>query len=137
MDDEEKMLGGRVEQVEAADLSGKREQVPDAKLSNPEDHWHLHAICIHLPTDYEPYGYRVRDGSDCSCGCRWWLPLQIHSSDWGVCVNPRSPRCGLLTFEHQGCQFFEEDPELDKKVEAQIAELSQQARSRREEQQPK
>jgi hypothetical protein len=52
-------------------------------------------------------------------------------------VNPRSPRCGLLTFEHQGCQFFEEDPELDKQVEAQVAELNQLAKSRREANQPK
>jgi len=29
--------------------------------------------------------------------------------DWGVCVNPASPRAGLLTFEHQGCEQFEHD----------------------------
>jgi hypothetical protein len=29
--------------------------------------------------------------------------------DWGVCVNPVSPRVGLLTFEHQGCPQFEQD----------------------------
>jgi hypothetical protein len=27
--------------------------------------------------------------------------------DWGVCANPVSPRVGLLTFEHQGCEQFE------------------------------
>jgi len=26
--------------------------------------------------------------------------------DWGVCANPKSPRAGLLTFEHQGCPEF-------------------------------
>jgi len=26
--------------------------------------------------------------------------------DWGVCANPKSPRAGLLTFEHQGCPAF-------------------------------
>ena len=26
--------------------------------------------------------------------------------DWGVCGNPESHRCGLLTFEHQGCREF-------------------------------
>jgi len=135
MDPDSKLFGERIEQIEAADLNGKRDEVTQSKLGNPKDHWHLHAICIHLPTDYEPYGYRVRDGHDCSCGCRWWLPLEVHPGDWGVCVNPRSPRCGLLTFEHQGCQFYEEDPELDKKVEAQIAELNQLAKSRREEKQ--
>jgi len=29
------------------------------------------------------------------------------SFDWGVCIAPRSPRSGLLTFEHHGCEFFE------------------------------
>ncbi len=33
--------------------------------------------------------------------------------DWGVCANPRSPRAGLLTFEHQGCEFFEYDERID------------------------
>ena len=38
-------------------------------------------------------------------------PLNL---DWGVCINPRSPRSGLLTFEHQGCEFFEyDDTEVD------------------------
>jgi hypothetical protein len=27
--------------------------------------------------------------------------------DWGVCTNPKSPRVGLLTFEHMGCEFYE------------------------------
>src|SRR5262245_5658604 len=112
--------------VPAANLEGKRTEGELAKLGEPKTHEHLLAICIRLPTDYEPYGYRVRDGADCSCGCKWWLPLQFLPSDWGVCVNPRSPRCGLLTFEHQGCQFFDEDPELDAKVEALIEECNKQ-----------
>jgi len=29
-------------------------------------------------------------------------------SDWGICANPKSPRAGLLTFEHQGCPQFRE-----------------------------
>lgn len=89
------------------DLSGKQERSEHATLAAPADHWHLHAVCIKLPTDFEPYGFRVRDGADCSCGCRWWLPLQQLPVDWGVCSNPRSPRCGLLTFEHQGCPEFD------------------------------
>ena len=127
------IIGGRKEQIEAADLTGKREEGSSRKLGDPKDHWHLHAVCIHLPTDYEPYGYRVRDGNDCSCGCKWWLPLVEHPGDWGVCANPRSPRCGLLTFEHQGCQVFENDPTLDEKVEAQIAQLNELAQQRRKE----
>jgi hypothetical protein len=137
MSKEDELVEGKTERIAAADLSGRREQGSQPRLGEPTAHWHLHAVCIHVPTDYEPYGYRVRDGSDCSCGCRWWLPLQVHSGDWGVCVNPRSPRCGMLTFEHQGCQFFEEEPELDKKVEAQIAELNELVKRRKEAEPPR
>jgi len=91
---------------EPVDLGGKRESAGQARLGQPDDHWHLHAVCIQLPTDFEPHGYRVRTGPDCSCGCVWFLKLQARPSDWGVCSNPQSPRCGLLTFEHQGCPFF-------------------------------
>jgi hypothetical protein len=91
---------------EPVDLGGKRESVPPARLGQPDDHWHLHAVCIQLPTDFEPYGYRLRTGPDCSCGCVWFLKLQARPYDWGVCSNPESPRCGLLTFEHQGCPHF-------------------------------
>ncbi len=64
MFDEEK------QQSDAVDLPGKREGYEYARLGQPQDHWHLHAVCIHLPTDYEPYGFRVRTGPDCSCGCK-------------------------------------------------------------------
>jgi hypothetical protein len=96
------------------DMSGKSDAASgDIKLGAPDDHWHLHAIVRRLPTDFEPYGYRVRNGSDCSCGCKWFLQLEGHLSyDWGVCSNPVSPRCGLLTFEHMGCPHFELDPDL-------------------------
>jgi hypothetical protein len=51
---------------------------------------------------------------DCSGGCRWYHILAgRRGQDWGVCANPRSPRAGLLTFEHQGCREFEEDPRSD------------------------
>lgn len=30
--------------------------------------------------------------------------------DWGVCINPRSPRSSLLTFEHEGCGLSESGP---------------------------
>jgi hypothetical protein len=94
--------------VELVSLSGQRETSDRIRLGAPADHWHLHAVCIRLPTDYEPSGYRSRQdgGCDCSCGCLWFLPLQALPMDWGVCSNPQSPRCGLLTFEHQGCAFF-------------------------------
>lgn len=79
----------------------------------------LHTVCRRLPTDLEPYGKRERDAADCSCGCRHFLALpESLKYDWGVCINPRSPRSGLLTFEHQGCEFFEADSETDDEQEA-------------------
>lgn len=62
-----------------------------------------------LPTDYSDYGGKVErwadsnmDYPDCSSGCRWWIPLDgLLGQDWGVCTNKRSPRAGLLTWEHQ------------------------------------
>lgn len=72
-------------------------------------HEHLCRICQNLPTDFEPYGQRKRDGLDCSCGCDWFVSVGAElrlDNDWGVCANPDSPRCGLLTFEHQGCPAY-------------------------------
>jgi hypothetical protein len=81
-------------------------------------HDHLVSIMRRLPSDFEPYGLRNRDeGSDCSCGCKHFEPLQILPFDWGVCTNPKSPRCSLLTFEHQGCEQFEYDEDLEKEFE--------------------
>jgi hypothetical protein len=74
----------------------------------------LSLVCIHRLTDFSPYGIRHRDSADCSCGCRHYVLLEgKEGADWGVCTNPRSPRAGLLTFEHQGCEFFEYDERLD------------------------
>jgi hypothetical protein len=84
-------------------------------------HQHLITLMVRLPTDFEPDGERNRDdqfGTDCSCGCKWFAPLEGKLSiDWGVCTNPASPRVGLLTFEHQGCWQYEEDPESAERVE--------------------
>lgn len=71
-------------------------------------HDRLWTVCRRLPTDFEPYGKRYRNAPDCSCGCRHFAKLPgALGMDWGVCFNPRSPRSGLLTFEHQGCEVFE------------------------------
>jgi hypothetical protein len=76
---------------------------------------------IERPADYFPYGQNMdrEAGSgedyrgDCSCGCKWFLPLEGELRlDWGVCTNRASHRVGLLTFEHQGCRHFEMDPDL-------------------------
>jgi hypothetical protein len=75
----------------------------------------LHKLVVHLPTDFEPYGQRERDGPDCSCGCKHFLKLRGDLGfDWGVCSNPKSPRGGMLTFEHQGRDKFKYGPALDK-----------------------
>lgn len=57
--------------------------------------------------DYFPYGQQERSNNDCSCGCDYFIKLQSElEKDWGVCINTKSHRCGLLTFEHQGCVNF-------------------------------
>jgi len=77
----------------------------------------LLGIVKKLPSDFDPWGQRSREddwGPDCSCGCRWFIPLQADLGfDWGACSNPRSPRSGLLTFEHQGCREFDGNEEED------------------------
>jgi hypothetical protein len=86
----------------------------------------LWQACKRLPQDYTPYGESPRWADpdapypDCSSGCRFFVPLHVRAGecsvrpdyegadlDWGVCINPASHRCGLLTFEHQGCERFE------------------------------
>jgi len=85
-------------------------------MSDPR-HEPLHLIVKRLPSDFEPWGERSRSedwGPDCSCGCHWFIPLAHELGyDWGVCHNPKSPRCGLLTFEHQGCREFEEEADRE------------------------
>ena len=47
-------------------------------------------------------------------GCHWFRTLNGElETDWGVCANARSPRVGLLTLEHVGCEEFEHDPRYD------------------------
>ena len=38
--------------------------------------------------------------------CKWYHKLEgDRGMDWGVCYNKKSPRAGLLTFEHMSCKF--------------------------------
>ena len=80
-------------------------------------HEALWAVVKKLPTDFEPYGKRKRSDvspGDCSCNCRWFHKLAgMQGLDWGVCANPKSPRAGLLTFEHMGCPQYEWDKRAD------------------------
>lgn len=72
----------------------------------------LQLALISVPSDFKPFGERDREhdyGPDCSCDCKFFVKLHGDiGNDWGVCINHQSPRKGLLTFEHQGCHFFEE-----------------------------
>lgn len=80
-------------------------------------HEHLLKVVPRHPFDYENFGKVDRDQveeltgewpMDCSTGCKHYLLLRGNiGGDWGICVNPKSHRCGLLTFEHQGCVHFE------------------------------
>ncbi|SRR6266571_4995003 len=39
-----------------------------------------------------------------ACFCPYYVPLKGElGSDWGVIVNPTSPKFGQLVFEHDGC----------------------------------
>ncbi len=87
--------------------------LPGDKTETGKLHRFLLSIMPRLDTDFEPYGKRSRiEGDtipmDCSCQCKHFQPLKSMPFDWGVCTNKKSPRCGLLTFEHQGCSEYEQ-----------------------------
>lgn len=91
----------------------KQSHMMDNDQKIPEDlHSLLWAIVEKSQSDYEPYGTVLRDKCDCSCGCKWYLPLQAVPLDWGVCSNKKSHRVGKLTFEHQGCPHFEQSTKV-------------------------
>lgn len=84
---------------------------------NEEIHKKLFKILKILPTDYTDYGGSVerwkdetKSYPDCSCGCKHFIPLKEElGHDWGVCSKEKSPRSGLLTWEHQaGFDCYEE-----------------------------
>jgi len=82
----------------------------DARDAQIKRHKRLLAIVVRKPEDYRPYGGidRGTGAGDCSMGCKHALALpDPYGSDWVVCTNEKSHRCGLLTFEHQGCAKFE------------------------------
>lgn len=88
--------------------------------NQPEPPLDLQTVLRKRTTDYKPWGKveRWKDPEanypDCSCGCKHFKPLYNEKTqidcDYGVCTNPKSARCGLLTFEHQaGKDCFEND----------------------------
>lgn len=66
---------------------------------------------------------------DCSCGCKYFIPLDHDfGCDWGVCTNPSTPRAGLLTFEHQtgrGCFEYDCTVDIDS-YDATIQEMTEE-----------
>lgn len=50
--------------------------------------------------------------TDCSYGCKYFCPL-AGPSNWGVCINPKSERRGLLTLEHMGCFQFKAGKDVE------------------------
>lgn len=70
-------------------------------------HAHLLKVVPKRDDDYNPFGKKEKVHMDCSCGCSYFLKIAGDlGDDWGVCANSKSHRCGLLTFEHQGCMEF-------------------------------
>ena len=78
-------------------------------------HSHLIKIVNKNERDYEPFGNMEKNHMDCSCGCSFFVKLNGElGNDWGVCLNSKSHRCGLLTFEHQGCTEFSDHGTIGK-----------------------
>jgi len=84
------------------------------------NHNYLLEMVKKLSQDYKPFGELERwqnpevEYPDCSMGCKYFIPLQGDlGQDWGVCCNKNSHRYGLLTFEHQGCQKFVFDKDIN------------------------
>jgi len=74
----------------------------------------LWSVCERKRSDFKPYGFKEREGADCSCGCVHFEMLQDAPDDWGVCMNAKSQRRGMLTFEHQAggeCFVSDDDPD--------------------------
>jgi hypothetical protein len=62
-------------------------------------------------TRYGRAGYRDAWYPEQCFSCRFFLVLDHPlGEDWGVCANGASPRDGLVTFEHDGCDVYEVDP---------------------------
>jgi hypothetical protein len=95
-----------------ADQTGYPNDLVSGSPEHGGAHEHLLSLAVEMESDFEPWGKRTRDeepSADCSCGCRHYAILAGPlGADWGVCINQRSPRAGLLTFEHQGCPQFED-----------------------------
>jgi hypothetical protein len=84
-------------------------------MAAPGHHEILWHACQKLPAGYRSYGETERDSPDCSCGCIHYYLLESGDGqplglDWGACANPKSHRCGLLTFEIRVAQPLKVSP---------------------------
>lgn len=87
-------------------------KVDPATVKGDPHHKRLWEVCREQADYLSGKDTQNHEKPDCSSGCRYFHPLEgKHGMDWGVCTEPRSPRAGLLTFEHMGCQYFEQAPE--------------------------
>jgi len=51
--------------------------------------------------------FKPQKNYECGSGCSYFMKIEGDIGfNWGVCVNQKSHRCGLLTFENQGCTEF-------------------------------
>lgn len=112
---------GHVLMTRSVDLLKKESETASSVSINEigsGEHKRLLDLMPRRPEDYDPWGEVKRwadphqEYPDCSCGCRFarWLEGEL-AADWCVCTNAESHRCGLLTFEHQGCQQAQPEDE--------------------------
>lgn len=121
------------DQLKAYPLDQWGKQFTETHLTMSVQHWRLLQVVPQMPQDYPDFGTCPRESedgatwyADCSAGCRWYITFPAPLGyDWGCCTNPRSHRCGLLTFEHQGCPQFEFDPRIDAEFERLAAEQAE------------
>jgi hypothetical protein len=56
-------------------------------------------------------------------GCLYFIKLEgILGSDWGVCSNELSPFDGHLMYEHDGCEYFEDQPDEGSDVTGNLSD---------------
>lgn len=76
-------------------------------------HEYLYKICRDKYWYENGLDTNNHNNPDCSCGCKWFIELEgKFGMDWGVCCNKNSPRKALLTFEHMGCKYFENEKRI-------------------------
>lgn len=87
-------------------------RVDPATIQGSPDHKRLWETCRDQADYLSGRDTDNHNKPDCQNACRYFFPLAGDvGADWGVCTEPRSPRAGLLTYEHMGCPYFEQEPD--------------------------